>query len=180
MNRSHVLTALFLVGSAGLCQTADKAPTTMFSTVPTAQSFCPLEIKAAWTKPSGTIGLRRIDSGSDQSQSLEVTLKNSQSLAVRRSQITVYGFPPGAHAEPAVLYSLGANPLEVAKSFTFDRAIEPGQSTAIDLSIADVETITGINLDSLTYADGSSWRPQFRYPCQALSGRTEQVPTSLR
>jgi hypothetical protein len=106
---------------------------------------------------------------SGNEQKLQITLNNSQSLTVRQSRITVYALPAGVRVEPAVAYSLGANPLEVAKTFTIKRTVQAGQSSSVDLSIADVSTVTGINLDFLTYADGTSWRPSFRKSCQALN-----------
>jgi hypothetical protein len=169
MNRLRVLTVLFLLGATGFCQTADKSRTTVFTTPPSKpnqQSFCPLEIKATWsgsfvTKP------QPVDSRVRQPQSLEITLRNSQSSAVRQTRLTVYGFPSTAILNPAVVYSLGANPLEVRKSFTFDRTIEPGQTASVEVSTPNMVAVTGINLDSLAYADGSGWHPPFRYPCQA-------------
>jgi hypothetical protein len=113
----------------------------------------------------------RIDGSApgDNEKKLQITLNNSQSLAVRQSRITVYALPAGVRVQPAVAYSLGANPLEIAKTFTIKRTLQAGQSSSVDLSIADVSTVTGINLDSLTYADGTSWHPSFREPCRALN-----------
>jgi hypothetical protein len=166
MNRLRVLTVLYLLGATGFCQTANEGRTTIFTTPPNKQASCPLEIKATWrgsfvTKP------QPVDSSVRQPRSLEITLRNSQSSAVREARLTVYGFPPTAILSPAVAYSLGANPLEVRKSFTFDRTIEPGQTASVEVSTPNMVTVTGINLDSLAYADGSGWHPSFRYPCQA-------------
>jgi hypothetical protein len=166
MNRFYVLTALLVLGSSGICQTANTSRTDP-GFGPKERAFCPVEIKAVW--PESSAKVRPVPSGIKQPQTLQVTFNNSRSLAVRETRVTVYGFPSGAYAQPAVLYSLGANPLEVWRSFTFDRRIEPGQSTAVDLSVPNVGTLTGINLDSVVYADGSSWHPSFDYPCQALN-----------
>jgi len=175
MRHSQVLFALFLVGSTSFCQTAYESRTTTLSTF--SKTFCPVEIKATWSKSSAK--LLPADSSGGQQQNLEITLSNSQPLTARRAQVTVYGFPPGARSVPAVVYSLGANPLEVAKSFTFDCAIETGQSISVELAVPNLHTVTGINLDSLEYANGSSWHPSFRYPCQALDRSIERVPVHL-
>jgi hypothetical protein len=177
MNRFSVLATLILLGSTAFSQTADQhSRTRVFSTADTS-SNCPIEIRAkVEVGVEGPRGLQRIVSDpSDNEQKLQITLKNSKSLVVRQSQITVYALPVGVLAEPAVLYSLGANPLEMARTFTIKRTVQAGESTSVDLSIADARTVTGINLDSLTYADGTSWYPSFRESCRAINTAAHAV-----
>jgi hypothetical protein len=140
-------------------------------------SNCPIEIRAkVELGAEGTRGLQRIVSDpSDNEQKLQITLKNSKSLVVRQSQVTVYALPVGLFAEPAVLYSLGANPREIARTFTIKRTVQAGESASVGLSIADASTVTGINLDSLTYADGTSWHPSFRESCRAINTAAHAV-----
>jgi hypothetical protein len=177
MNRLAVLTALILLGSPGFSQTADEPSRTMVFSTADTPSNCPVEIRAKVEVPSHLRGLQRIDVSdpSDNEQTLQITVNNSQSVAVRRSQITVYALPAGVRVEPAVLYSLGANPAEIAKSFTITRTVQAGQSSSVDLSIGDVSTVTGIDLDSLTYADGTIWHPSFRTPCRAVNTGSHAV-----
>jgi hypothetical protein len=174
MNRLRVFPLLVLLGSTSFCQPANDSNTTVFSTQPGRHTSCPIVLKAKWSRSEAK--LLRIDSSDSVQQSLEVTLNNPDSLAVRQSRLTVYGLPPGVRLQPAVAYSLGGNPLEVAKSFTFDRTIEKGHSISVEVSAANMGLVTGINLDSLVYADGSSWRPSLRHPCQAVSQGAEHVP----
>jgi hypothetical protein len=179
MNRFGVLTVLFLFGATAFSQTADKhARTMVFSTADQTPSNCPIEIRATVeVSAEGPRGLQHTDVSerSDNWQKLQITLKNSQSLAVRQSRITVYAMPTGVFALPAVLYSLGANPAELAKTFTIKRTVQAGQSNSLDLSIVDVSTVTGLSLDSLTYADGTSWQPSFRESCRAINSAAHAV-----
>lgn len=76
-------------------------------------------------------------------------------------------FPVGARAEPAVLYPNGENPSAVAKIFTLERTIEPGQSSSFDVSAPELSAIARIDLDSVDYADKSNWNHAGQKACQA-------------
>jgi hypothetical protein len=177
MNRFSVIATLILLGSTAFSQTADThSRTRVFSTADDS-SNCPIEIRAkVEVGVEGPRGLQRIVSDpGDNEQKLQITLMNSESLVVRQSQITVYALPTGIRVEPAVLYSLGANPVEIPKTFTIKRTVQAGESASVGLSIAAASTVTGINLDSLTYADGTSWHPSFRESCQAINTAAHAV-----
>jgi hypothetical protein len=169
MNRFGVFTILFLLGSTGFSQTTSNHSRNVmvFSTSDGFQPSCPIEIKAKMELGAGRV--LPIDlAGEESAKRLEVTLNNSQPLKIAKARLTVYGFPAGVRIDPAVLYPAGENPAEIARSFAVDRTVEAGHSTSIDLSV-NLGTVTAIGLDSLSYADGAHWHPDFRRSCRATS-----------
>jgi hypothetical protein len=166
MNRFRVLPVLVLFGSAGFCQAAGNHATTVFK-MPAEKAFCPVALRASWARTN--VGFVPIKSEPGTPQSLKVTLQNPEPVTVSKSRVTVFGFPPGVRIDPAVAYMGGGNPAEKAKSFTIEQDIDTDQTTSTHLSIPGVGMITRITLDSLVYADGSTWQPVDHHPCQALT-----------
>jgi hypothetical protein len=171
MNRICVFTILFFLGSTGFSQTSSKHSRIMaFSTSDDFQSSCPIQIKAKMELGAGRVLPIDLEENAGK---LQVTLNNSQPLKVVRARLTVYGFPVGVRIDPAVLYPAGENPAEIARTFPVERTVEVGRSASIDLSVVDLGTVSAIGLDSLTYADGSSWHSSYRKSCRATSGASD-------
>ena len=158
MNRSCVFTVLFLLGSTAFSQT--------LSTSPERGSSCPLELQAKMEFGTGHLAPVSEKAPVD-SKTLQVKLTNSRSSSIVRTKITILGFPVGARVEPAVLYPNGENPSAVAKIFTLERTIEPGQSSSFDVSAPEFSAIARIDLDSVDYADKSNWNHTGQKACQA-------------
>jgi hypothetical protein len=170
MNRFGVFTILFLLGSTGFSQTtSNHARVMVFSTSDGFQPSCPIEIEAKMELGEGRVLPIDLE---ENAKKLQVILNNSQPLRIVKARLTVYGFPVGVRIDPAVAYEAGENPAEIARTFAVDRTVEAGHSTAIDLFVANLGTVTAIGLDSLSYADGSHWHPAFRKSCKVPA----QVP----
>jgi hypothetical protein len=97
--------------------------------------------------------------------------------------LTLYGFPVGARVDPAVAYLsrdgsavIHNNPAEIQKTIAFDRAVGAGRSTSIDLSVQDFSIVSSIDLNFVTYSDGSSWHWENHKYCQAVSAPTGALP----
>jgi hypothetical protein len=163
MNAVRALPLAFLFGSIAFSQTSDR----QFS----SESFranCPIEIKASLKGAGKIVPIvpAKNELSTDSEQQLWITLSNPKSeiVAVR---ITVYGFPVGGRVDPAVLY-FPHNPAEITKTIAFDQTVAVGQAAKLDVAVPNFSTVTSIDLNSVTYSDGSSWRPEGRKSCRAV------------
>jgi hypothetical protein len=187
MNHARALPLLFLLGSTAFSQTTGKQapPESLLKQFSTAalQANCPVQLKATLYLVGEIAGAEPIENGrtKERRQRIYITLANPES-EVASVQLTVYGFPVGDRVDPAVAYRSreGAvghnNPAEIHKTIAFDRAVGAGQSASIDVSVQDFSIVSSIDLNSITYSDGSSWHPANHRSCQAVSVPTGALP----
>jgi hypothetical protein len=171
MNHTRALPLLFLLGSTALSQTTGKqAPRgsllKQFS-IAALQANCPVQLKATLYLVGERAGIEPIENGrtGERDRRIHITLANPES-EVASVQLTVYGFPVGVrvHVDPAVAYAshdgsvvVHKNSAEIQKTIAFDRAVGAGQSASIDVSVQNFSIVSSIDLNSVTYSDGSSW-----------------------
>jgi hypothetical protein len=104
-------------------------------------------------------------------QSLHLGIRNPKPQFVASGTVAVYGFPKSLRVLPTVL--LMPDPREVKKTFAISHSISSGETTVMDLGIDDdLSTVTRIDIESLTYSDGSEWHPREQQSCLAR-GRTQ-------
>jgi hypothetical protein len=188
MNRTRALSLLFFLGSTAFSQTTGKqaAPESLlkqFSSA-TLQANCPIQLKAGLYLAGEVRGAELIENGrtTERRQRIHITLANPEAeLAL--AQLTVYGFPVGSRVDPAVAYAshqgspvVHNHPAEIQKMIAFDRAVAAGQSTSIDIPVRDFSIVSSIDLNSVTYSDGSSWHPANHKYCQAVGVATGALP----
>ena len=188
MNHTRALPLLFLLGSTSFSQTTGKqaAPESLLQQFSSAalQANCPIQVKAGLYLIGEVAGAEPIENGrtTERRQRIHITLANPES-EVASVQLTVYGFPVGVRIDPAVAYPrpqgspvVHNNPAEIQKTIAFDRAVAAGQSTSIDFSVRDFSIVSSIDLNSVTYSDGSSWHPVNHKYCQAVGEPTGALP----
>ena len=188
MNHTRALPLLFLLGSTAFSQTTGKQapPESLIKQFSSAalQANCPIQVKAGLYLIGEVAGAEPIENGrtTERRQRIHITLANPES-EVASVQLTVYGFPVGVRVDPAVAYPsregspvVHNNPAEIQKTIAFDRAVGAGQSTSIDISVRDFSIVSSIDLNSVTYSDGSSWHPANYKYCQAIGVLTGALP----
>lgn len=171
MNRIHALSLVFL-----LCTIPSNAQTSgkqlsyslTFSPTMPLPSDCPVEIKARLDVPAKVV---LIKGGQTQgiTEQLQITLNNPKSPGIAAAHMTVRGFPVGGRFAPAVVY-LPNDPAQITKTVAFDRPLAAGQHASIFVGVDNFSTVTSIDLDSVTFADGLSWHPTVRKACSAFGG----------
>lgn len=179
MHRICALTLLVLAGSAAFCQTNDK-PASSASVLKQFSSSarpanCPIQLNASFYVVGKPTELQPVENGrtTERDQRIYITLANPASQ-IASVQLTVYGFPVGVRIDPAVAYvdrdnrALVHDPAEIHKTIAIDRAIGAGQSTSMDVSIRDFSIVSSVDLNSVTYSDGSSWHAADHKYCQAV------------
>jgi hypothetical protein len=183
MNHTRVLPLLFLLGSTAFSQTADKhappvSPLERFSSA-ALQANCPIQLKASLYVVGKTAGVEPIENGrtTERRQRIHITLANPESQ-VASVRLTVHGLPVGLRAgvDPAVAHPVREgspvvhnNPAEIQQTISFDRALGAGQSASMDVSVQDFSSVSSIDLNSVTYSDGSSWHAANHKYCQAVA-----------
>lgn len=164
MNPTRALPLVFLFGSMAFSQTSDRQ---QFS----SESFranCPIELKASLNRAGKFVLVAPAEKrrSTRNEQRLQITLSNPKSDVVA-TRITVHGFPVGGRVAPAVLY-LPNDPAEITKTIAFDQTVAAGQNASFDVAVPNFSTVTSIDLDSVTYSDGSGWHPENRKYCRAV------------
>jgi len=133
----------------------DNRSTKNFKFQPSPQAFCPVELKAS-LDVSAKLILIKDQSAWQPSRKLTIDLENPRTASILNAQISVHGFPMGARAIPAVLY-FGNNPAEISQALAFNRQVEAGRNASMEFWLQRFSTVSSIELDSVTYADGTSW-----------------------
>lgn len=173
MNPTRALPLFLLLGSATFSQT----PGTQFSSQ-ASEASCPIEIKASFYAVGKPAGIQPVENGrtTERDQRLRITLGNPKS-EVASVQITVYGYPVGGRVAPAVLY-FPHDPAEIKKTIAFDRAVGAGQNAVVDFSVRDFSAVTSIDLNAMTYSDGSTWHPANHQSCRAVGSQAGPMPVA--
>jgi hypothetical protein len=188
MNRAtpHLLIALALIPAALSAQTlshpaiatavqSDPAPPPaknllLRSTDPSPTS-CPVGLSA---KPGiGGNVMTIAASGGAGSQMLNVDLNNTGSHHIIAAKITAHGLTAHGHVIPA-------NYLDAAtttKQVNLILAVAPGATESRNLLFKGFTSVSLIDLDSLTYADGSAWHRSPQHPCSIVPNPIMLVDT---
>lgn len=163
MNHTRVLPFLILLVSTAFSQTSNKE----FSSQ-ALQANCPVKLEASWSEPAKIVpvapGAKPRDIPNEAR--LQIALSNPK-IQVIVARITIHGFPIGWRMQPAVLY-LPDDPAEITKTIVFNKTVQVGQSASLDFALTTFSTVISLNLDSLTYSDGSSWHPEKPRYCRAV------------
>jgi hypothetical protein len=88
------------------------------------------------------------------SQIVQLTLKNTNSVAIISERITVHGMATRGGSSPALQQAYERN-LEIEGSLT----VNPGQEASVYSLLTGFSDAKHLELNSVTYADGSSWQP---------------------
>ena len=184
MNHTRALPLLFLLGSTAFSQTTGKQtpPVSLVEQFSSAalQANCPIQLKASLYVVGETAGVEPIENGgtTERSQRIHLTIANPDSR-VTSIRLKVHGLPVGFRLDPAVAHPvregsavLHNNPAEIRQTISFDRALGPGQSASMDVSVQDFSSVSSIDLKFVRYSDGSAWHPANHKYCQAVPSPT--------
>jgi len=167
MSSVRALPLVFLLGAMAFPQSSIKH----FSSDP-VRANCPIELNANLKTAGHTVLTTPTKEGQSTAdeQRLEIIVSNPKSEIIG-ARLTIYGFPVGGRVEPAVAYS-PHSPSEISRTIAFEQVVGEGQSGSYEFVLPNFSAVDSVNLDSVTYSDGSSWRPVGRRLCRAL-------PTSM-
>ena len=163
MNPTRALPLVLLFGSMAFSQNLG---TQQFSS-DGFRANCPVELKASLQAAGKIVPIVPAKTGQNQpdQRRLQITLGNPKS-EVASARITVHGYPVGVRVDPAVLYF--PDPAEITETIVFNRAVAAGENASLGVAIPGFSTVTSLDLDSVTYSDGSSWRAGNLRNCRAV------------
>jgi hypothetical protein len=89
-----------------------------------------------------------------QLQRLRLTLTNPSSRDIVSAEFTAHGF---SNKPRAMELSAGSNEPDLAKTIDLVLSVKGKGHASSDLSLNHFTAVTSIDLNSITYADGSTW-----------------------
>lgn len=134
------------------------AKATALTITPSSSGNCPigLEVNHGWlyAQKRAGLGLGPKDPMplADAVQRINLTMTNPSSREIVKVQLTVHGF-----SDKGRLFTLGSAVPDLTRKITFERDIQGNGHATHDLALKDFTAVSSVDLDSLTYADGSTW-----------------------
>jgi hypothetical protein len=173
MNHARALSLALLLGSLTLsAQSHAQKPSdpAVLQLVP-LQNSCPIDMRAQ----QGTNGtMLSVENARPKglAQLLHLTVTNSKPVGIVAAEITVHGFTAKGRAMPAL--SWRSDSAEATKTFDLRLSVDAKQDASTDLWVRAFTAISFIELNSVTYSNGSSWHSSPKTTCQVeLDGLME-------
>ena len=144
-------------------------------------SSCPIGIQAQPTPGLTQMVVRGTPPSHDYSkrtafpsqQSLRFLLSNPTALGITAIELNVHGLQPGGHVEPVVSTQSGSGNFD--KHLDLKLAINAKGRATRDIRFDGFTSIRSIDLESVTYADGSTWHANAEAPCNFEPSRVMLV-----
>jgi hypothetical protein len=138
------------------------------STMPAMGESCPVSLRA---QPGTAPGMVIVGGGkTTASQKLNLRVTNFiNRRAITSAQITVHGLTAHGRISPASFRDSEAD--TVSKQVDLTLTVAPGASASTDMLFKGFTSVRWIDLDSITYADGSMWHSSPQRKCQVVPDR---------
>jgi hypothetical protein len=94
-------------------------------------------------------------------QQIHLTLANPQPVGITAARIQVRGYTPAGRVFPLAPLSPDA-----ARSLNLVLTLAPGRDATTDLRLESFSAVTSIELQSVSYADGTTWHADSQTRCQ--------------
>ncbi|MHB1960186.1 MAG: hypothetical protein ACYCO5_14330 [Acidobacteriaceae bacterium] len=138
------------------------------ATVVPGSSNCPVDIRAQ--KNLGAGQLQTLPAGSDRNpglgQNLHLTLTNSTFAQIIGVRITAYGLNSKGQVTPA--RTTADDSSAIKKTLDLKLKVEPKSNASTDILLTGFTSVAYINVDSIRYADGSTWTPSAAHTCHVV------------
>ncbi len=138
----------------------------------THRTDCPVDLKVnhgeSFLKRDTKYGPFAPPAPKVQEQRIELTMTNPSSKEIVSAQITVYGFSDKWRAIPLA----GAKDTpDLRKTINLVLNVKGNDHASSDLSLNRFTSVAYVNLDSLTYADGGTWKASSLDACRVTPDR---------
>jgi hypothetical protein len=164
----HTLLVLLLIlfGSVALAaQSANQHPVQSIVVVPpNATSTCPVSLRAQ-QRAAGDV--REVDNSRPKgiAQLLHLAFTNADPRAIKSVTVTVHGLSGKSHIVQTLSTS---DSTDAARTLDVMLAAESGREVAADLWVPGLSAVRTISLESISYADGSTWKLAGESGCSTL------------
>jgi hypothetical protein len=160
MNRAICVSTAFLLGSAVMAAQTTTTPkkdspvqATVIQVAPPVSS-CPVSLQAQQT-PGGDRVLVDGLPPTGIAQKLHLIVNASDSKRIVAANVTVHGYTNKSRAMPAMA---NQDTGDGAKTLNVSFPTGPKREIAADLAVPGLTAVTAIDLNSVTFADGSTWK----------------------
>jgi hypothetical protein len=167
MNTSFAFSLALVLGSLtftpqGFGQVLSGGP--RINGVPLASESCPVQMNAQHER--GLTAKVATDKAPPKGigQQLHIALTNAKSEEITGIKITVHGSTGKGSLLSA--RAAEANSPEATKTFDLKLTVGAKEDASTDLWVSGLTAVTHIDLDTVTYADGSNWRSSALETCQ--------------
>lgn len=135
---------------------ADGAPSLFRKNIPPSGDVCPVSLQA---RRQGAVVMR--NTGDEQqdrtpAQQLELTLFNSHRRNVVSVVLKVHGYDGSVQMMPADPIRRGSH--DVSRTVEVNLSVLGGRSASTDLTMRKFAAVSRIEVESIAFADGTSWR----------------------
>jgi hypothetical protein len=136
----------------------------VLETIPLSD-HCPLNLSAQQGM-SGELRNAKVlphlrETPSQPAQQIRLTLANTRLTGITAARIKVRGYTPNGRIMPS-----GTPPPDAVKSLDLLLVVGPKQDVSTDLRLESFSAVTSIELESVTYADGSRWQTSTENRCE--------------
>jgi hypothetical protein len=183
----HRLSLLLLAGAVAFAQTSGNPPRFLKNSPPTAEgpsaavtfdtthpdnTGCPVGFYASRRATGQIMSAGDTRQAGPASQGLHLMLNRLAEPGIESIEITVYGVSSKARVLPA-----GAPPTDVSKTFELTR--QPGSNSLAeaDVWMQNVGSLSHVDLISIHYANGTTWRTTQDLKCRAIPSNFVLVDT---
>ena len=128
------------------------------------ENACPSGIQVSET---GIPRLLLIQDSEGKTTGIRLTLEDTRSVGITAAQVTVDGY---TSAHTVTMAGAPGSPGETEKSFSLTMNVPAHGSATSVLWVPGFVGVTGVDLERLTYADGSIWLQAGQGRCSANSG----------
>lgn len=94
-------------------------------------------------------------------QQVRLTLANTRLIRITAARIKVRGYTPTSRVVPS-----GFPPPDAARSLDLVLTVAPEQDVSTELRLENFSAVTSIELESVSYADGSKWQASAENRCK--------------
>lgn len=141
---------------------------TIIVQLPTVTSSCPVSLRAQQAAGGENLA---VNSARPKgiAQGLHLILTSPDSRQISAAQVTVHGLT----AKPRLTQTLSNQPgsSDAAKTLDVRFSAGPGKDVSADLWVPGLTSIQEIELNSVTYTDGSAWRLAAGNACRTVPER---------
>jgi hypothetical protein len=163
MNRTHLALSSLVTILSLTAAAQSTTPTTVY--IVSAIAGCPVGFTAGHSNSLTQVRTRDAKPGTP-SQSLNVAMANPTSRDIVSAQITLHGL--SQHYRLTPLTADTASTGDLSKQVTLDLSVDAGKRADTDFRVSGFTSIQRVDLDSLTYSDGTKWTAPAHHSCSIV------------
>lgn len=169
MKPTAILPLILLIASGAAAQTLSASPRILWQGSPSPDATnCPVGLEA--NHGSSYLARKTINGhepnpgmpGNEPGQRIRLKMTNKRLQDIASLEITVHGLSNKWRTIPL---SSAPYKADLFKKLHLVLAVQPNGNASSDLALNRFTTVTAIDLDAVTYADGSVWRAPSPHAC---------------